>query len=266
MNEPKISLIIVNWNKKNDLLECLESVQKLNYSNFNTIVVDNGSIDDSLEMIKQNFSKVFLIKNKKNLGFAKGNNQGIELALRKGADYVFLLNNDAVIEKNCLRELVKVVESNKKYGVLGPKIYYFSVPNRIQSVGEIFIRSLGLTFHRERKKFDKGQFNSITEVDFISGCAMLLKTEAIKKVGLFDELFFSYLEDLDLCYRLKKKGYKTIVVPTAKVWHKESLSTKGTTFKLFFKTRNSIIFMRKNIHHLKRPIFLFGFFFHFFTN
>lgn len=132
---PKVSIIVLNWNRLMDTSECLETLQKVEYENKEIIVVDNGSSNGSQDYIRRNYHDIMLVENTENLGFAEGNNKGIQLALRNGADYVFLLNNDTIVDRNVIEELIEVAETDILIGFLGPKIYYYNEPNRIWSAG-----------------------------------------------------------------------------------------------------------------------------------
>jgi hypothetical protein len=285
MNQ-KISIIILNWNGWQDTIECLESIFQNDYSNYNVIVVDNDSRDESLKKIKEycngeiivkspffeydpsnkpvkiletefnnNFqnsiksssSNLILIKNDKNEGFAEGNNIGIRYALNLNPDYILLLNNDTVVDKDFLIEMVKVSESNDKIGIVGPKIYYYDEPNRIWfAKGKIswkFCRGLNIGYN----EIDIGQHDQMTEIEYASGCAFFIKKEVIEKIGLFDKKFFLYFEEIDWTLRASERGYKTVFVPNSKIWHKVSQSGGGIAGEvgLYYITRNRWLLMKK---------------------
>jgi len=246
MTSPFVYIIVLNWNRKYDTLECLESLQDVCYPNYKVLVVDNGSTDGSSYIIRKRFPNITLIENEKNLGFAEGNNVAIRHALREGADYILLLNNDTVIDKQLLMELVKIAESDLKIGICGPKIYYYNAPNTIWFAGGLIKR--GIAFHIGDGEDDQGQHDKITFVDYITGCAMMIKRKLVEKVGLLDPDYFCMFEDADLCHRGRKAGFKVVYGPTAKVWHKISLSFGGMLSPLwvYYKVRNNILFMRKN--------------------
>ncbi len=189
----KVFIIILNWNGAKDTIDCLKSLENLDYPDFEILVVDNGSTDDSVLKIKSQISnlknKVVLIENKENLGFPAGNNIGIEYALECGADYALLLNNDTVADKNFLKEMVGVAENNEKIGILGPKIYFYDDPKRIWFAGGSFDWFRG-SAHIGFGEIDFQKYQSEKEVGFITGCAMLVKKEVFGKIGLLDERFF----------------------------------------------------------------------------
>jgi GT2 family glycosyltransferase len=250
MTPPKVTIIILNWNGKEDTIECLESLKHITYPNYEILLVDNGSTDGSVECFRERYPEIEIIENGENLGFAEGNNVGIQRAMDKSADYVLLLNNDTVVDPEFLGELVKVAENNEKIWIVGPKIYYYFYEGRkdvIWFAGGKILRNFGQPFHSGLHKIDKGQYDKLKNVDFISGCASLIKMEAIKQIGLLDTDYFAYFEDLDFNINVSKAGYKIVYSPNSKIWHKAS-STSGfmSPMYIYFHTRNRILFVRKN--------------------
>jgi len=260
MLSPKVSIIILNWNGSKDTIDCLKSLENLNYPNFEIVLLDNGSTDNSIGIFRAqmpNFkNKITLIKNKENLGFPAGNNVGIKYAIEHGTNYVLLLNNDTVVDKNFLKEMMTVGESGNKIGILGPKIYFFADPKRIWFGGGKFNWFSGSS-HIDFGKQDFDANGNPKETNFITGCAMLIKKEVFKKIGFLDERFFLYYEDTDFCLRAKKAGFQCFFVPKAKIWHKiplESLKTKlsgavdkiGAPSVLYYHHRNALLMIRNN--------------------
>ncbi|MBW1855160.1 MAG: glycosyltransferase family 2 protein [Deltaproteobacteria bacterium] len=247
-HQPKVFIIILNWNNLQDTVECLESVKKLNYQNFEIVLVDNASTDGSVQVLEEEYPEVILLKNERNLGYAVGNNEGIEKAMELGCEYIFLLNNDTIVDGDCLKELVKTAESDLHIGIVGPKIYLFQDPSIVwYAGGEILFRD-AISHTRGLFKRDHPSYNTIKEVSFITGCAMLVKKEAIEGVGLFDHHFVSYMEDTDLCWRMKKKGFKLVYLPDAKIYHKVSQSFGTTAYNektMYLMGRNAVLFVKK---------------------
>ena len=258
----KISTVIVNWNGFEDTKDCLHSLSQLKKSAdivHTIIVVDNGSSDDSVIKLKELKYEFELVESKHNLGFAGGNNLGIRHAMQEGADYVFVLNNDTEVDTKLIIDLLAVAEEDDKNGLISPKIYF----------------AKGYEFHKERYKknelgkviwyaggdidwnnvygsnhgvdeVDDGQFDEARETEFATGAAVLMNTKALKKVGLFNEQYFLYLEDADLSMRMKKKGWKVLYTPKPKVWHKVSQSSGiGSNLNDYFITRNRLLFGMK---------------------
>jgi GT2 family glycosyltransferase len=244
---PKVEIIILNWNGKEHTSECLESLQKIAYNNYETILVDNGSTDGSIEYFKNNYNDIYIIENKVNLGYAEGNNIGIKYALSRGADYVLLLNNDTIVDRDFLTELVKVGESDPDIGIVGPMIYSYYHPRVIQSAGMDVKKITGSSVTIGCNEYDHHQFKS-SEKDFLSGCAILIRSNVIRKIGGLDPVYFAYWEDTDLCFRAKKNNFKIYFTADSKVWHKGSASMGGYLNEkaYYFYVRNSTYYFYKN--------------------
>ena len=250
MKNFKICIIILNWNGLDDTLECLDSVKKIDYPNFNVIVVDNGSTDNSVEVIKKRFSEVTLIATGKNLGFAEGNNVGMRYAMSKGTDYILLLNNDTTVDARLLSSLVEAAEQNLDAGIFGAKIYYYSEPDKIWYAGATWNRESSYFHIIGTGEIDNGSaFESIYETDYACGCALFVRTEVIYKVGLMDPKYFLTYEESDWCYKARKAGFKVLFAPQAKVWHKVSSSFGGARSPLqqYFYTRNILLWGGRNL-------------------
>jgi GT2 family glycosyltransferase len=248
--EPRVSIIILNWNSYEVTLDCLLSLRKMDYRNFEVVLVDNGSVDSSADKLVESVPEIRVIKNGTNLGFAGGSNIGMRDALGRGADYVLLLNNDTVVARDFLSQLVRVGESDDKIGVLNPKMYFFDRPDRLNYAGgvhkrfRLFPKIVGL---RER---DHGQYDQMREVSFLSGCAMLIKARVVRQIGLFEEVYFHFYEDIEWSLRALKAGFKGVYVPKSVIWHKEHYVTdknQRNGFIEFYLARNNIIFARKHV-------------------
>ena len=251
---PKVSVITVNWNNFNDSAECLESLRKTTYSNFEVIVVDNGSVGDDVSLLKQRFGdSIRLIVNDKNSGFAGGCNIGIKDALARGADYVVLLNNDTVVAPDFLEGLVRVAQSDERVGIAGGKVFCYELPELIWFAGGIINYRTGRTPIRGSGEADKGQFDEIVRVDWISGCFMFISRDVLQAVGMLDERFFFGWEDVDLCVRAARKGFKVLFVPESRIWHKGFGIDKRDRLMgmpVYYATRGQFLFMEK---HFAKP-------------
>jgi len=236
--EPLVSVIILNWNGKRYLKECLLSLKKQTYKNFEVILVDNGSADGSVDYIKDNFGDfVKLIENKANLGFAEGNNIGIRNSSGK---YILLLNNDTKADPLWVEELVKVAESDDKIGMCASKILSLDDPKIIDNVGHLIYKD-GLSRGRGRLEYDQGQYDNIEEVFLPSGCAALYRKKMLNEIGEFDKDFFAYSDDTDIGIRGRLAGWKCMYVPGAVIYHKYSGSTSPyALFKAFHAERNRL--------------------------
>ncbi len=256
----KVVTVILNWNGWNDTKECLESLGKIRQENFDheILVIDNHSQDESVREIKKYFPNQKVISNSENLGFAGGNNVGLKYAIKNGADYVFILNNDTTLDENCIEELLKIAKE-KQIGAVGPKIYFspgreyhdsYTKEERgkvIWFAGGVFDWNNIIGSHRGVDQVDRGQFDDESDCDFLTGCAMLIKTEVLRKTGIFDENYFLYLEDADLSERIKRVGFKLKFAPKAIVWHKNAASQGKTGSKLqdYYIIRNRMYFAQK---------------------
>ena len=222
---PKVSIVTLNWNTLNDTVECLESLQKVTYPNFEVAVVDNGSANNEAKTLKERFGDfIRVIENDKNYGFAKGCNIGMADALKRGTDYALLLNNDTIVAPDFLDEMMKVVLSDGNIGIAGGKIYLYGERDRVWFAGGLVkIGGERIPFRQAEK--DLGQFEEVVECGWIIGCLMLISRDVIEKVGMFDEKFFFGGEDLDLCMKAEHAGYRIVWVPKCKIWHKEFLSS-----------------------------------------
>ena len=301
----KVTIIILNWNGWEDTIECLESIYQIEYSDYDVVVVDNGSKDKSIEKIKEyaagslrvessffkynpdnkpirlieysqeelKFSdrirkdldnlppekKSILIKNNLNYGFAEGNNIAIRFTLEilKPA-YVLLLNNDTVVDPYFLNELIKAAKSDPDLGILGPTIFDYKPSGRVQSAGLKIIWNKGDVIDLA---FEGDLPLSPQEVDAVTGCALLAKSELLSKIGLLNKNYFAYFEEVEWCVRAQRALYKIIYVPKGKVWHKGgATSNKITGFALYQHTRNRFWFMKQHASQKQYVLFLVYFF------
>lgn len=242
MNEklqPKIFVVVLNFNGENTLVACLSSIYQSDYLNFEVVVVDNDSKDGSLEQAKKDFSRAHFIKNPTNLGFSRGNNLGIRWALEKFADYIFILNNDTIVEKTTLSSLVSAMNDDFSVGIASPIIFNANNTGPWFAGGEIYWQKMK-TGHLLKIKSDKPY-----PTEYISGCAMFVRKDVFKKIGLFDERFFLYYEDTDFSLQAKNAGFKLIMVPLAHIKHLEQ-STALNKLKIYWLVLSGLIFFQKN--------------------
>ncbi len=250
---PHVSIIILNYNGIVDTSECLHSLQNITYNNYEVIVVDNGSKDNPQDTLRKKFPKVTLLENEKNMGFGEGNNIGIRTALMKEPKYILLLNNDTVVDTNFLNKLVNKMEKNPSIAVCSPKIKYYQEPSKIWYLGTHL--QLGYPRLRYKGKKDDNQLKPPNETYSAIGCAFLMRTEAIKEIGMLDESLFIMHEETDWCLRAKARGYKCSIEPESIVYHKVSSSIKMLSdMYLYYVGRNWIIVSRKNF---KTPMFFY---------
>jgi GT2 family glycosyltransferase len=243
---PKITITIVNFNGFLETINCLKSLEKMDYSNFNIIVIENGSENESFSELRKYIDKekklnIRLIKSLKNLGFAGGHN----LAIRKSkdVDYFFLLNPDTTLKKDCLAKLVEIAEENKfndkKIGFLGPRIFYED-EKTIYSNGGHINKNLIKAMLKDHGKIGKDLIEKVPfKTDYVTGTALLVSKEVIEDVGIMRENYFLYYEDSDWSLRATKKGYIHLIVPGAILYHKGYHSTEYLSFNyIYYLTRN----------------------------
>jgi GT2 family glycosyltransferase len=245
---PAVSIVVLNYNGREDTLACLRSLQHLMYPNITVIVVDNDSTDGSVEAIRATYPETTLLETGANLGFTGGNNVGIRYALEHSADYVMLLNNDTIVAPDMMNILIEVMENDPTIGVTGPTVYYYNAPDLIWSAGGKIDWSHGVTTMIGLNEEDKSQYGlSPRQVEFVTGCALLVRREVWERAGLLDEQFFMYYEETEWCVRAGRAGYKIMHVPQAMMWHKIPLDARATTPGYFYyMTRNRLLFLHKS--------------------
>ncbi len=262
--KPKVYIVVLNYNGKIDTLECLESIFRISYSNFQVILVDNNSEDGSVEAVRKKFGRrVGIIQNKLNLGFAEGNNVGIRKALKGSADYILILNNDTVVNPNFLDILLKNVQTHPGFVVFSPQIRKYPEKNKIWYGGGRFIWPLAsVEMFNRGHLINKTKLKKPTQVSFVSGAAMLVKASVFKKVGVLDKKFFLYWEETDWEARALRVGMKFLYVPDAVIWHKVGASSGGAKNPKmqYYFWRNNLLFARKNLPFYFWPSFLLFYF------
>jgi GT2 family glycosyltransferase len=192
------------------------------------------------------FPSAIVLGNGRNLGFAEGNNVVIRYAMDQGADYIMLINNDTEVDSQMLKRLIEVAESDSRIGVVGPKICYSDAPQTIWSAGGI-LKPLWKPVMLGLDEIDNGQHDAFREVDWVTGCALLIKSSVIQRIGLIDARYFIYFEENDWCYRAVRAGFKIVYVPQARLWHKiqprrQALSPRH----VYLMTRNRLLFLRNS--------------------
>ncbi len=244
--QPKVVIILLNWNGSTDTLSCLESLEKVDYPNFETLVIDNGSTDTSVEVLRRAYPSVRLLETGQNLGFVGGNNVGLEWARGIGADYALLLNNDTEVDPDFLRLLVHAAESSPKVGITGPSIYFFDEPDTFWSAGGRIDWKQGITSMVGINQVERGQYGKDPRaVDFVTGCALLIKMSVVEQVGMLDPRFFLYYEETEWCVRVQQAGYRILHVPCAKIWHKISpVAREASPMVHYYMTRNRLLFLK----------------------
>lgn len=246
MTPPRVSIVLLNCNRNADTLDCIRSLKETEDA-FEIILVDNGSEPDPERLYRETYPDVIFLRNEENLGTPIGNNIGLRYAIEHGADYVMMLNNDTTVAKSFLAPLVTAMEADSRIGVAGGKVYYFSDPERIWFAGGKFNRLTGKVEHVGIMKYDHELTAVHIDNDFISGCYAMFRSSVLKEVGLLDERFFAYMEDVDLNVRIKNAGHTLMYVPEAVIYHKVSTTIKvDSPFYLYFNMRNRLLMLKKH--------------------
>ncbi|MHA1279541.1 MAG: glycosyltransferase family 2 protein [Candidatus Helarchaeota archaeon] len=253
---PKVGIVILNWNNYKDTLQCLESVYSMDYLNIEVLVIDNGSDKNPEEILKEEYPKINYMRNERNLGYTGGNNQGLKHFSIKDVDFIWLLNNDAIVDQNCLNNLIKAVCLQNKIGLASPIIFNNEGDETLLYCGTSINLEEG-TKKRAKNLKEYSQWQK-SESDLIClwGTALLINQLLIKEIGFLDETFFAYSEDMDYSIRSIKAGYKNIVVKSAKIYH-ELRSIKYDTFPYhyhYYMARNQYYFLKK-YNNLKKSYF-----------
>jgi len=257
---PKVSIVILHFDNIRILTECLKSCQNIAYPNYEIIIVQNGLKSklnlNSMRRISERVSEIISLP--ENIGYARANNRGIKKALEHEADYVLLLNDDTVVSVPFLNVLIKEAEKSLDAGMLGPGIYYFDEPEKIWFAGAFFDWKTAMISTSIAEQFNKTKAGEPFESDYITGCALLVKRKVIENIGLLDERFFLYWEDVDWGLRAKKIGYKNIIVPNAHIWHKVSVSIGGpaSSLKAYHKTRSHLFFAKMHTPSVTKKLHL----------
>jgi len=246
MAQPFVYSIILNTNRRQDTLECLASLRGNIYLHNHVLVLDNSSTDGSVPAIREAFPEVEIITLEENRGYTGNNNVGIKIALKRGADWVFVLNEDTVLAPDCLDLLIEVGKRDSGIGIVGPMVYHHDEPGIIQSAGGVFVKDWE-SIHLGQNEVDEGQFSSPHTVDWISGCGILVRRAVIEQVGLLDERFFYYWEETDWCVRAAKANWRIVHVPQAKLWHKGVQRDYSPSPNVtYYWARNWLLMLSKN--------------------
>lgn len=240
-----IYVILVNYKNASMTIDCITSIKQSSYDNYHIVVIDNASNDGSyLKLVNEycNDSYITIIEARENNGFSAGNNIGIDYAIKNGADYIMLLNNDTVIDPLMITLLHGKASPNT---VTLPLMFYYSEPNKIWYAGGEIDYKKGLIKHWGQDSKDIVKYNKDKECSFMTGCCALISTNIINQVGLLDEHYFMYGEDVDYSIRLQKSGVKILYAPAAKLWHKVGGSSVSSKLNIYYDTRNKLILMDK---------------------
>jgi GT2 family glycosyltransferase len=242
---PLVYAVILNWNRPDDTHACLASLALSDYPALRMLVVDNGSDFEHARRLCAEELGAEVLWLDRNYGFAEGNNRGMTYALERGADFVLLLNNDTTVDLGMVSELMQVAEKDPNIGVAGPVIYYADLPGLVWFAGMRFRNGLYVV---RRGLHLKPPLKPAEEVDFISGCGMLIRRTVLESIGFFSPDYFMYYEDLDFCVRAQQAGFKMVCATRAQMWHAVSASTGGpdSPLKQYYQVKSSLIFYRRH--------------------
>jgi len=259
---PTIYAVVLNWNGYEDTAKCLASLRHATFSNLKIVLVDNGSTDGSAELLEHAFPEKVMLKLPHNGGYAAGNNAGIRFALDNGADYVLVLNNDVVVEKNFIQPMLELFGREPSAGLVTCKVYYESEPERIYAAGGSFSRWLCTGVNDRQGKLDSAT-NHLKddehEITFVPGCLFLARREVFEKIGMMDEKFFLYFEDLDFSRRVQSR-FRLYYTPSGKVYHKSGAGLNWASYTptyYYYHTRNRLWAFEEDTLFYRVYVFLF---------
>lgn len=245
-NAPHLCAVVIAYNQRGQSLACLQALSGATYSTWTVLLVDNGSTDGTTEALAQAFPQVCVLRLEENQGYAGGANIGVARALADGADYILLLNNDVWVPPDAPGAMVAAAESDPWIAAVGPKVYYADEPQRLQSAGgSIDWRTMRSRLIGEGE-WEQGQYDHPRNVDFVSGCAMLIRAQAWRTVGEFDPAYFLYYEEVDWCLRAQRTGWKVMYIPWAVVWHADQTSAGiEPGLVTYYTTRNPLLLAQR---------------------
>ncbi len=253
----KVGIVIVNYNGEKYQNDCIASLYQMTLLDFEIIVVDSGSKDNSIAKLRKEFPKVRIIEMNDNVGVARGNNVGIEYCRNENFDYILLLNNDIEVDSRLLEELVL---SSEDKNVVVPKIYYYDPKDVLWYAGGELNNNRGTNIHYGIGQKDVGQYENEIFVDYAPTCCMLIPKQVFDLVGTMDEKYFMYYDDTDFCLRLYRNHIKIKYNPRAIMWHKVSSSTGGEASPLavYYNTRNRFYYVNKNKDFFRRKVMIYS--------
>lgn len=242
MAEANWHAIVLSWNGRDDTERCLEALAEVSEPTLGIVCVDNGSTDGSVEAVRDRHPEAHLIENGRNLGFAGGNNVGIRWALAQGAEWVVLVNNDAVIAPDAIAGFAAAAEEHPDAGVLAGKLYRSDSPDRIWYAGQRFLAWLGYSGrHRGEGRRDGPRYERLRSTDRANGGLMAISRAATERIGMLDEELFAYVEDVDYSLRARAAGFEVLFVPAARAWHRVGASSAAAAHNLYYGTRNMVV-------------------------
>lgn len=244
MENPKVLILLVNYNSDTYTIACIESLRQITYPHFEILIVDNGSRTESITRLKEKIKGIPILENGENLGYGGAANVGIRYGLEQGADYILLLNNDTTVKPDFLQALVEAAEEDPRIGIVGSKILCWDDPTRVQAAGMDVYWGIG-TFNRKDGEINDPKLNRREFFRALTGCSILVRSKVFKEIGLFNEKYFLYAEDVEFCWRTQKK-YKILYEPKSVIYHKDGGSSPSPEAQgrvAYYSTRNKCYFM-----------------------
>ncbi|MBU1098490.1 MAG: glycosyltransferase family 2 protein [Bacteroidetes bacterium] len=249
MIEPKVSILILNYNRAYDTIECIDSLTKITYSNYNILIVDNASTDSSYDILTKQYPELEIINSGGNLGYTGGINFGLKILLQRDCDFILIINNDTLVDKQFLSFMIEEMLKMQDAVAAGASILCEHNRDEIWYAGGEIINWRGLAVHSNKgKSFSEiKQKLKTCEVSFITGCLILIRKKQLPEIGIEDERFFMYLDDIELSIRIGKNGFKLLYVPDAKIYHKV-VGEKESAFKLYYSVRNRLLLIKESFN------------------
>lgn len=252
VSDPAVAIVVLTWENYEETADCLDSLRSVDYDNYRVIVVDNGSEDGSIDRLRREYGWCEFVVNDENIGFARGNNVGISHALDTGADYVLLLNDDTLVRPDFLTPLVDVMERYDRVAAVGG-VNLLPDSGRIHNAGYVFHPWLAAKSELHREPVSDEPY----PVDFVQSCLILLNPEFLVEIGLLNESYFLGMEDVDLAWKARSKGWKVLVAPDSQIYHRVGETASSSPFSVYHKTRNKLQFAEENLSLARRlPLYL----------
>jgi len=250
--DPAVAIIILTWENYEETADCLDSLRSISYDNYRVIVVDNGSEDGSIDRLQQEYDWCEFLVNDENLGFARGNNVGISYALETGTDYVLLLNDDTLVQPDFLTPLVDTMERYDSVAAVGG-VNLLPGSGTIHNAGYVFHPWLAAKGELHREPVSDDPY----PVDFVQSCLILLHPEFLGEIGLLNEEYFIGMDDVDLAWKARASGWKVLVTPESRIYHRVGETGSSSPFSIYHKTRNKLQFAQENLSLPRRlPLYL----------
>ena len=243
---PKVCMIVCNWNKKEDVIRCVRSLLRSSWRDYCVVVVDNHSSDGSAGALRDLFPDVEVIENPDNLGGAGGFNVGLSYALQNDSfTHAWLLDNDVVVDENALASLLKTMGADERIAVAGSLILKMETPEIVQELGAfVDMKHFALALNKRDVPLDEVDVAGPVTVDYVPACSLLVRLDRVREIGLLQEDFFLYFDDVDWCYRFRKKDYRVVADPASKVWHRSGARTRKNNMHAYYDRRNHFYFFR----------------------